>query len=288
MKRKSFAKVNLALDVVKRQANGYHELDMIMAPIDLFDTIEIKIHPTMEFTCNKPYLPWDQRNSIYQAITLIKDTYQLATNFSVRLMKNIPSRGGLGGGSSNAALTLRMLNELLDLKISSTELAKLGLKLGADVPFCLYGQPARVQGIGEKLIPIKQHTSFWIFLAKPNLGISTKEAFKLLDVNQISHPAIDQVALALAEADYPKLLATIGNSLENSAIQLGLPLTAIKNDLLSIGFDQVVMSGSGSTVLAFTQSEKLVDQAMSHYFLKFSLVKKTKLIPEIFSVEVIN
>jgi len=278
MKRKSFAKVNLALDVVKRLESGYHSLDMIMAPIDLFDTIEITPHSNMEFTSNRPFLAWNEKNSIYQALTLIKEKYQIDTNFKIRLMKNIPSRSGLGGGSSNAATVINILNELLKLKMSKQDKLEIALKCGADVPYCLFGKPAQVSGIGEKIIGFDFKTDFWMFLVKPNLGVSTKEAFATINFSELLHPNINQVKKALENNDYQLFINEIGNSLEASAALLGVPVTKIKNDLVSFGFDKVVMSGSGSSMIGFTQDEKLVDQAVNHYFLKYSFVKKTKII----------
>ena len=137
MKRKSFAKVNLSLDVIEKLDNGYHSLDMVMVPIDLFDTIDIKESSNMEFYSNKSFLPWDERNSIFKALTLIKEKYNINNNFKIRLIKNIPSRGGLGGGSSNAATMIRLLDDLLGLKMTDNDKLEIALKCGADVPYFL-------------------------------------------------------------------------------------------------------------------------------------------------------
>lgn len=280
MKKKSFAKINLSLDVLRRNADGYHELEMVMAPIDLFDTIDITPSPEMEFISNKPFLPSDERNSIIKAIHLIKAQYQITDNFRIRLMKNIPSQGGLGGGSSNAATTIRMLNEMYQLNMPEKIQGDIALQCGSDVPFCLFGKPAFVSGIGEKIQAIDINTDFWMFLAKPKRGVSTKKAFALMDLSKISHPNCHQVVDALKNNDYQRFIKAAGNSLEYAAQQTGLELSGIKNELLDFGFDAVIMSGSGSTVLAFTQDETLVQKAVSRFFLKYSIVKKTKIVKD--------
>ena len=144
MKKKSFAKVNLSLDVVRKRDDGYHELDMVMVPIDLFDTISLEVSEKMEMTTNKGYIPIDDKNTIIKAINLMRDKYRFSENFKIKLVKNTPTQGGLGGGSSNAATTISMINEILNLEMTLEEMLEIGEKVGADVPFCVYGKPARV------------------------------------------------------------------------------------------------------------------------------------------------
>lgn len=287
MKRKSFAKVNLSLDVVKRRDDGYHELNMIMVPIDLFDTISIKISEKMHMQTNKGFIPLDSRNTVIKAIELLRAEYKFKENFTIDLMKNTPTQGGLGGGSSNAATTIRMVNEILDLKMSEAEMIKVGEKVGADVPFCVYGRPAVVQGFGDVLKPIEINLEFFMFIVKPKWGVSTPQAFNSLNLKNLKHPNIDAVSKSLEDNDYQAFINKIDNSLEAGAFKILPEIKKLKAELLDFGFDAAVMSGSGSTVFAISKDESLVDQAVTHFVYNYDFVKKTKIISDVRNEEII-
>ena len=281
MKKKSFAKINLSLDVVRKRADGYHELDMIMVPIDLFDTISIEINEEMEMTTNKGYIPIDDKNTVIKAINLLRDKYHFRENFKIKLVKNTPTQGGLGGGSSNAATTISMVNEILNLEMTLEAMLEIGEKVGADVPFCLYGKPARVSGFGEVIKPLEYNLDFFMFIVKPKWGVSTPKAFKKLDLNKLKHPDIDLVEAALKSNDYPNFIKSIDNSLEAGAVKIVPKIKKIKRELLKFGFDAAVMSGSGSTVFAVTRDEDLIDKAVSKFVKKYHFVKKTMVINDV-------
>ncbi len=281
MKKKSFAKVNLSLDVVRKRGDGYHELDMVMVPIDLFDTISLEVSEKMEMTTNKGYIPIDDKNTIIKAINLMRDKYRFSENFKIKLVKNTPTQGGLGGGSSNAATTISMINEILNLEMTLEEMLEIGEKVGADVPFCVYGKPARVSGFGEVIKPIDYNIDFFMFIVKPKWGVSTPKAFGKLDLNNIIHPDINLVQSSLENNDYDTFIASIDNSLEAGAVKIVPKIKRIKKDLLKFGFDAAVMSGSGSTVFAITRDEDLIDRAVSKFVRKYHFIKKTRVLRDI-------
>lgn len=281
MKKKSFAKVNLSLDVVKKRDDGYHELDMIMVPIDLFDTVSINIAKEMSMVTNKSFIPLDERNTIIKAIEVLRDKYDFVENFEIELVKNTPTQGGMGGGSANAATTITMINEMLNLKMSEFDMMEVAKKVGADVPFCVYGKPARVMGFGEILKPIQHNLDYYMFIIKPKWGVSTPQAFKNLDLDNLYHPKTNEVILALENSDYQLFIESIGNSLEAGAIEIVPQIKTLKAELLDFGFDVAIMSGSGSTVFGISQDENLVDRAVQHFVYDYNFVKKTKIIKDV-------
>lgn len=288
MKYKSFAKLNLCLDVIGKREDGYHELDMIMVPIDLFDTITIEISDTMQMKTNKGYLPLDERNTIVKAINILRDKYHFTENFSIDLVKNVPTQGGMGGGSSNAATTIRMINKMLDLKMSEAKMLLIGEQVGADVPFCIYGRPATVKGFGDIIEPIQVNLDMFIFIVKPKWGVSTPQAFNSLNLNNLYHPHCKAVVKSLEDNDYDLFIDSIGNSLEDGAFKIVPDIKTIKKQLFDFGFDAAVMSGSGSTVFAITKDEDLVNRAVTYFVDKYAFVKKSRLIKDVRSEEDIS
>lgn len=281
MKYKSFAKINLCLDVVGKRTDGYHELDMIMVPIDLFDTLTINISEKMEMKTNKGYLPIDDRNTVIKAINILRDKYKFTENFSIELVKNIPTQGGMGGGSSNGATAIKMLNKMLNLNMSDLEMLAIGEQVGADVPFCVYGKPASVKGFGDVISPIEVNLDVYVFIVKPKWGVSTLKVFNSLDLDNLYHPNCLNVAKSLKNADYDLFINSIGNSLEPSASKMVKEIKTLKNQLLDFGFDAAVMSGSGSTVFAITKNEDLINDAVVHFVNKYALVKKSRIIKDV-------
>lgn len=278
MKVKAYAKINIGLNVVERYENGYHHLNMIMVPIDLFDTLDITFDTETTLTANKSYIPTDEKNSIIKVVNKLREKYHFEDHFKIHLVKNIPSQAGLGGGSSDAAMTIKVLNSLLDLKMTQQEMIDFGKTIGADVPFCLTAQPAFVDGIGEIIEPFDLNCPFHILLVKPKVGVSTKTAFEMLDFSQLRHPDIRLIQQALMNNDYDTLVKTLDNDLEQSACQIAPIITKLKKELTDFGFDCAVMSGSGSTVFALTKDATLLDRAFNTFQRKYYFVKKTKII----------
>lgn len=280
MKDRAYAKVNLVLEVVNRLENGYHELNMIMAPLNFYDVVDIEFASVTTIESNAVYLPVDQRNTVIKAIELLRAKYQFQQQFKIKITKHIPTQAGLAGGSSDAASTIRILNKLLRLNMSLQDMLDIGKQVGADVPFCILNQPAVVKGIGEVLQPFELECDFWLVLVKPRKGVSTKLAFEALEGKDMVGGHVDEMKKALQSDDYPSVIANLFNTLEKPSIAMVLEIADIKDKLLAMGFDGALMSGSGSTVFGITRQEALANQASAtlkqydYFTRKVQLLKK--------------
>ena len=272
---KANGKINLSLDITGKRADGYHLLDMIMLPIDLYDLVEVELSDQDHFESNCD-LGWDSKNIIYRAVEMMRTAFSLSQHFSIKLEKHIPLQAGLGGGSSDCAAVLKAINELCELNLSFEQLCAIGVKLGADVPFGLYQAPARVKGIGEEIIPLTGLKEKEVLLVKPRRGVNTAEAFRLSDEREIIHPDIDEVERRLLN-DEP-LDNVLGNSLEESASLLVEEISELKEFCLREGYRQCAMSGSGSTVFVLEDGVNDLDELYAKLRKKADFVVKTKII----------
>lgn len=280
MKQRAYAKINLCLDVVCRREDGYHELEMIMAPVNLYDTLNFEFCDELRLQSNVPYLPLDRRNTIIKAIELLREEYGFKENFEITLQKHIPTQAGMAGGSTDGAAAIRALNKMLRLGMDNDKMVEIAKKVGADVPFCLRSRPAFVTGIGENLEHFRVHTSFYLLLVKPYKGVSTKVAFETLDFSSAQHPDCRKMRQALMNNDYDGVIQSLGNTLEQSAFKLVPQIAAIKKDLLAMGFDGALMSGSGSTVFALTRDPELLEKGAAAMRKKAAFIRKTELRPQ--------
>ena len=280
MKQRAYAKINLCLDVVCRREDGYHELEMIMAPVNLYDTLNFEFCDELRLQSNVPYLPLDRRNTIIKAIELLREEYGFKENFEITLQKHIPTQAGMAGGSTDGAAAIRALNKMLRLGMDNDKMVEIAKKVGADVPFCLRSRPAFVTGIGENLEHFRVHTPFYLLLVKPYKGVSTKVAFETLDFSSAQHPDCRKMRQALMNNDYDGVIQSLGNTLEQSAFKLVPQIAAIKKDLLAMGFDGALMSGSGSTVFALTRDLELLEKGAAAMRKKAAFIRKTELRPQ--------
>lgn len=278
MKERAYAKINLCLNIKARRDDGYHELEMIMVPIDFYDTLEMIPSDEMRIYNNRAYIPVNEKNTVIKAVQVLRERYGFDTNFEIRLQKHIPTRAGLAGGSADAAAAIRMMNRMLKLNMSEQDMIDCGREVGADVPFCILSKPAIVQGIGEVIVPFECHPDFHILLVKPKRGVSTKEAFELSDKTEPEHPDCRKMGRALIEGDYQGIVDSLGNSLEDAALQLVPEIRQVKEALSILGFDGVLMSGSGSTVFGITKDEALVDKTMELMRSRRLFVRKTRIL----------
>lgn len=262
MKELARAKINLSLDVVCRREDGYHELSMIMLPLTFHDTLDIELNDKDCYSSDIDMI-FDNTNTIVRAVHLMRETYKLNQYFKIHCEKRIPMEAGLAGGSADAAAVLRGINSLCDLKIPMDELALLGKRIGADVPFCVLNKPAYVSGIGEKIEPFEPIFDYEIMLVKPSRGVSTKKAFEMLDFNTAIHPAIDKIVEALKIGKTEDWISELGNTLEQSAFQLVPEISEIKKQMQNDGFDAVLMSGSGSCLFGLTRNHELINRVKS-------------------------
>ena len=253
MREKAYAKVNITLDVVGKREDGYHLLNMIMQNIDIYDVITIeKIESGIEITCNKPYVPTDERNLAYKAAKLFKDTFNITSGVSINIKKNIPVAAGLAGGSTDCAAVLKIMNKLFQVNADNEKLMELGVKLGADVPYCINGGTALCEGIGEILTPLKPFKNHIIVLVKPPFGVSTKDVYKNFDLGRVkNHPETDKVITYMNEDNLYEVAKNMKNLLENVTLKKHKVISSIKSEMESLGAIKAMMSGSGPTVFAF-------------------------------------
>lgn len=253
MKGKAHAKINISLDVVGKREDGYHLLRMIMQSIELYDEIEIfKIKEGIEITCNKSFIPTDERNLAYKAAKLFLDKYNIKCGVSINILKNIPVAAGLAGGSADCAAVLRILNSMFKINASEKELMKLGETLGADVPYCIKGGTALCEGIGEKITPIKSFKNHIVLLIKPPFGVSTKDVYKAFDLSKVKvHPDTKKLVDKINEGDLYYVANNMKNLLENVTVRKHKVLYKLKENLMKSGAVGAMMSGSGPTVFAF-------------------------------------
>jgi 4-diphosphocytidyl-2-C-methyl-D-erythritol kinase len=261
---KAPAKINLTLDVLHKRPDGYHEVEMVMTTIDLADHLHLTSVPRQNdilLECTASFVPNDQRNLVYQAVQLLKNKFDIKHGVNIRIDKQIPVAAGLAGGSSDAAATIKGLNQLWQLNLSVQEMAELGAELGSDISFCVYGGTALASGRGEIIEPLPTPPPFWVVLAKPPIGVSTGNVYSKLDVNKIDrHPDTAQMIRAIRQKDFPLMVASLGNVLEQVTLHEHAAVYQIKERMKRFGADGVLMSGSGPTVYGITQKESRVQR----------------------------
>lgn len=254
---KAPAKINLALDVLFKRPDGYHEVEMIMTTVDLADRIELKEIKGnhIQILSHNRFVPDDHRNLAYQAAFILKERFGINKGVSITIEKNIPVAAGLAGGSSDAAATLRGLNRLWKLGLSMDELAEIGAEIGSDVSFCVYGGTALARGRGEKITHLPAPPKCWVILAKPTIGVSTADIYKRLQTSKMEHPDVPGMITAIMENNYHDVCQGLGNVLEQVTLQLYPEVANIKDQMKTFGADSVLMSGSGPTVFGLVEHD---------------------------------
>lgn len=250
---KAYAKINISLDVVGKRADGYHLLKMIMQTIDLYDVVKVKkINNGIILNSDKSYIPTDARNTAYKAAKMFLDKYNINCGVNINIQKNIPVSAGLAGGSTDAAAVLRCMRKLFNINLNYYDLRKLGLSIGADVPYCISGGTALCEGIGEIITPLSRFNNKIIVLVKPNFGVSTKEIYKNLKLEKIhKHPNTEKLLEHIKKDKLIYLSKDMQNVLENVTIQMNPIIKKIKQDMIKLGALGSMMSGSGPSVFGF-------------------------------------
>ncbi len=262
------AKINLSLDVKRKRDDGYHEVEMIMQQIDLYDNIIIseRADDEIKISTNCGYIPTTASNIAYKAADRLKSTLSISKGIDIYIDKRIPVAAGLAGGSSNAAGVLQGLNSLWDLGLSTKELMDIGVSIGADVPFCILGGTALAEGIGEKLTPIESSIkNTWIVLAKPAISVSTGEVYGGLDLSRIiNRPNTDKLVEAIEEGNVYYISANMSNVLETVTETKYPIITEIKKKMMEYNALGSMMSGSGPTVFGIFKSYERAKSAYEH------------------------
>lgn len=256
-------KINLTLDVLAKRTDGYHEVKMVMQSISLKDRLLFSQREEgIIVTCNHPSVPTDETNLVYQAASMMQREYGIRKGVEIHIQKRIPVGAGLAGGSTDAAAALKGLNILWKLNLGKQHLLKMAARLGADVSFCLVGGTMLATGIGEKLLPLATLPELWLVLAKPNFSVSTAWAYQQLDtLSDFEHPHTQQMLEAITRSDRRAILQHLSNVLEQ-VTQASYPqIVEIKEQLLYLGAQGVLMSGSGPTVFGVMKNEAEAHQA---------------------------
>ncbi len=262
LKIKCPAKVNLSLDVVSRREDGYHNLEMIMHTVKLWDILSISLERSavtnITISTNSGFLPCDDKNLCFKAARMFLDAGNIAASVSIHIQKNIPVGAGLGGGSSDAAGTLLALSKLTGNPLPADTLTKIAKEIGADVPFFLYGGCMLATGIGEILTPLPRLEGATILITKPKYGISTPTVYKSLTLNEKTpHPDTKSVIEAIKSNDIRLLAASAKNVLETAVCDKYPEINQYKNIMTSCGAVYSLMSGSGSAVFGVFESRSM-------------------------------
>ena len=261
---KAMAKINLGLDVVRRREDGYHEVRMIMQTVNLYDKLVITVseEPGIRLTTNLGFLPVNEDNLIYKAARLLMDEYDIKKGVDIQLQKFIPVAAGMAGGSTDAAATLIGMNRLFRLNLSRQQMMDYGVKLGADVPYCIAGGTALSEGIGEILTPLPDVPKGYVLVAKPGINVSTRFVYTNLKLNEeTEHPDIDAQIEAIKEQDFRKMAGLMGNVLETVTIPAHPIIQEIKDFMMAEGAVNAMMSGSGPTVFGLFEDKQLAEKA---------------------------
>lgn len=284
MKLKAMAKINLGLDVVRKREDGYHEVRMVMQTIRMYDQIELTVtkKPGITVWTNLGYLPVNEDNLVYKAANLLMKEFHIEEGLHIKLRKVIPVAAGMAGGSSDAAAVLVGVNQLFHLNLSRDELMERGVKIGADVPYCVMRGTALAEGIGEKLTPLPFAPDAYVLIAKPGIHVSTKFVYGNLKADQIqNHPDIDGQIEAIRQGDLRKMAELAGNVLEEVTIPAYPVIEKIKDVMKKCGALNAMMSGSGPTVFGLFDDKRTAEQACEA--LRSSHLAKTVFLTTVFN-----
>ncbi len=263
---KAYGKINLGLDVLRRREDGYHDVRMIMQTVGIFDRVDLiwKEEPGIQVETNLYYLPTNENNLVYKAAKLLMDEFQVQEGLLIRLRKFIPVAAGMAGGSSDAAAVLFGVNKMFRLGLTTEELMERGVKIGADVPYCILRGTALSEGIGEVLTSLSPVPQCQVLVAKPGINVSTKFVYENLHANDLrpeQHPDIDGMIRAIKAQDLQGIADKLGNVLETVTVKEYPVIQEIKDKMVEFGAIGSLMSGSGPTVFGLFTNPKAAQQA---------------------------
>lgn len=259
---RSYAKINLSLDLAGKREDGYHYLRTVMQTVSLCDIIKVeKCEKGITITCNKRYIPTDERNIVYKVAAAFFDAYGIDGGVRINLRKIVPCGAGLGGGSANGAAVLDALCELYNTPMTAEEKVALTEKIGADIPFFFYGKTALCEGIGEKVTPLEPLAECWMVIAKPSQSISTPAIFRSPLTKSVQGDSTDAVIAAINAGDIDAVAKNCANALEPASLEICPAIRTIKEELKSLGALTSMMSGSGSSVFGIFKTHKTARNA---------------------------
>lgn len=256
------AKINLAIDVLGRRPNGYHDVRMVMQQVDICDTVRIDMRDDSEIILHGKNMPCDETNLAYRAARAYFDTVKINPGCDIYIEKRIPMGAGMAGGSTDAAGVINGLDELTESGLSLDERMEIGSRLGADIPFCIMGGCVLAEGIGERLTPLPKPPKVYYLIAKPEQSVSTKWVYENLDFSKKPNSLnIDALVEAIQNRDLKGIYQNMGNVLENAAATICPEVDIYKADMLKLGAEVSLMSGSGSAVFGIFEDKETADTA---------------------------
>lgn len=286
--RKAYAKINLGLDVLRKRPDGYHEVKMIMQTVDIYDTLTFRKleekelseeemrseEPVILICSDHETLPCNKSNLIYKAAELVMRTHGIKSGAAITLEKRIPIAAGMAGGSTDAAAVFHGMNELFELGMSTDEMKRMGVTIGADVPYCIMGGTALSEGIGEILTQLPAPPKAFLLIAKPDINVSTKFVYENLHADTLSyHPDIDGMVESIKEGSLKGITDRMGNVLETVTEKEYPVIARIKEEMKKAGAENALMSGSGPTVFGIFRQENDAQKAYK-YIKELGLAKQ--------------
>lgn len=268
---KAFAKINLAIDVKKKDENGYHDIDMVTLPITLHDVLEMEqliSRHGIFITSDDPSLICDEGNLAFKALKAMEDNFSFSKGYRIQIYKRIPMNAGLGGGSADAAGIIRAICKLYNMDAHDPKIIKVARSIGSDVPFCLLNKPARVLGTGENIIPLDSKLDYHVIIIKPHKGLSTKDIYEKYDTipeEEREHPDISALIEAIKIGDEQKMFENMKNGLYKPASLLCPVISGILNDFKKMGFPLYSMTGSGNACFALSKDLEQIEKAKNYF-----------------------
>lgn len=279
MKEKAYAKINLFLDVVGKRLDNYHNLEMIMAPINVYDELcfkktqeaSIKIKSTRKITEKT------EDNLVYKVAKYIIDKHSIDGGLEIEIKKDIPIAAGLAGGSADAAATLRGLNRLFKLKYSKKDLADIGEKFGSDIPHCVYNKLCIARGKGEEIVFLNKKINMPVLIVCPDIEVSTKAVFETVKMDQVEHKKITTMSNAIYNQNKALISQSLYNALEPFSFSLFEEIKTLKDEISTMGVDGVLMSGTGPTIFVLDKNkeklQEIKDKYQGKYYVELTKIK---------------
>lgn len=261
----AFAKINLLLRILGRRADGFHEICTIFQTVSLHDNLTFSGHSEIVLTCQDKQIPTDERNLITKVALELKRKFNIRSGAKIHLEKNIPAPGGLGGGSSNAAVALFGLVKLWEIKIGSAELLEIGAKLGSDVPFFFDGGTALGTGRGTEIFPLDDFIENNLLIVTPNVNVPTSEAFARLNAPRLTNKTPKSI-LQICRDDAQTLdlrQSLVVNDFEKTVFKIEPEIERVKKKLLDLKAKHALLSGSGASVFAIFDKKAHLQNACS-------------------------
>ena len=257
-------KINLILDVIEKRQDGYHNIDGIMQMIDLYDEVEVKISDKFEITSNSKDIPLDEKNLVYKVYKALKEKYKFNERFSILIEKNIPVSAGIAGGSTNSAVVIEMIDEILGLNMSLDDKKQIGKSVGADIPYLLVGKTARTRGIGDELEILDSLPTTDILIVNNGVEIATPYVYSNI-VPSGNSDRIDKLINVYKNKNYDEFFKGLYNVMEKVSISYCPEIQNIKDKMYEFNCIKSLMSGSGPTVFGIFNDDKDIKKAYDYF-----------------------